>query len=130
MYLSLNFSAARVLPLLVVTHCSCASCIPANAVPFVSPRTGRNTQRKRKVLEIGENLKVLMSDERMAILTREIDEWAAQKAKEDSMEVRTAAAQCARSGVVVVPCIGVGLPRPLLSWRAATAYVRKCAVIG
>ncbi|CAN0278710.1 unnamed protein product [Pylaiella littoralis] len=38
------------------------------------------------VLEIGENLKVLMSDERMAILTKEIDDWAAQKAEEDSVE--------------------------------------------
>lgn len=40
-----------------------------------------------QVLEIGENLKVLMSEERMTVLTQEIDEWAAQKAKEDSMEV-------------------------------------------
>lgn len=40
-----------------------------------------------KVLEIGENLKVLMSEERMAVLTKEIDEWAAKKAEEDSMEV-------------------------------------------
>ncbi|CAM9130911.1 unnamed protein product [Scytosiphon promiscuus] len=40
------------------------------------------------VLEIGENLKVLMSEERMTVLTQEIDEWAAQKAKEDSMELR------------------------------------------
>lgn len=42
-----------------------------------------------KVLEIGENLKVLMSEERMAVLTQEIDEWAAKKAEEDSTEVRT-----------------------------------------
>lgn len=41
-----------------------------------------------KVLEIGENLKVLMSEARMAVLTQEIDEWAAKKAEEDSMEVR------------------------------------------
>lgn len=40
-----------------------------------------------KVLEIGDNLEVLMSDERVAVLCQEIDEWAAQKAKEDSMEV-------------------------------------------
>lgn len=39
------------------------------------------------MLEIGENLKVLMSEERMAVLCQEIDEWAAEKAKEDSMEV-------------------------------------------
>ncbi|CAM9849459.1 unnamed protein product, partial [Ectocarpus sp. 12 AP-2014] len=40
------------------------------------------------VLEIGENLKVLMSEERMAILTKEIDDWAAKKAEEDSTELR------------------------------------------
>ncbi|CAN0417433.1 unnamed protein product, partial [Ectocarpus sp. 12 AP-2014] len=38
------------------------------------------------VLEIGENLKVLMSEERMAVLTKEIDDWAANKAEEDSTE--------------------------------------------
>ncbi|CAM9251597.1 unnamed protein product [Ectocarpus sp. 4 AP-2014] len=38
------------------------------------------------VLEIGENLKVLMSEERMAVLTKEIDDWAAKKAEEDSTE--------------------------------------------
>lgn len=36
---------------------------------------------------MGENLKVLMSDERMAVLTKEIDDWAAKKAEEDSVEV-------------------------------------------
>lgn len=46
-------------------------------------------RRSIKVLEIGDNLKVLMSDERMAVLTQEIDEWAAKKAEEDSMEVST-----------------------------------------
>lgn len=40
-----------------------------------------------QVLEIGENLKVLMSEERIAILTKEIDDWAAKKAEEDSTEV-------------------------------------------
>ncbi|CBJ26974.1 conserved unknown protein [Ectocarpus siliculosus] len=40
------------------------------------------------VLEIGENLKVLMSEERMAVLTKEIDDWAAKKAEEDSTELR------------------------------------------
>ena len=40
-----------------------------------------------QVLEIGENLKVLMSEERMAVLTKEIDDWAAKKAEEDSLEV-------------------------------------------
>lgn len=46
-----------------------------------------------QVLEIGENLKVLMSDERMAVLTKEIDDWAAKKAEEDSVEVGTAVQQ-------------------------------------
>ncbi|CAM9288324.1 unnamed protein product, partial [Laminaria digitata] len=38
------------------------------------------------VLEVGQNLEVLMSDERVAHLCEEIDEWAAQKAEQDSME--------------------------------------------
>lgn len=41
-----------------------------------------------QVLEVGENLKVLMSEERMTVLTKEIDDWAAKKAEEDSVEVR------------------------------------------
>ena len=51
------------------------------------------SRRLVKVLEIGENLKVLMSEERMAVLTKEIDEWAAKKAEEDSVEVQ----QCAET---------------------------------
>lgn len=39
---------------------------------------------------MGNNLITLMSDERMAVLCNEIDTWAAEKAKEDSAEVRWA----------------------------------------
>lgn len=36
---------------------------------------------------MGESLEVLMSEERMAVLCKEIDTWATEKAKENSMEV-------------------------------------------
>lgn len=57
------------------------------------------------MLEIGENLKVLMSDERMAVLTKEIDDWAAQKAEEDSVEVSPACACMHASLFVAIACL-------------------------
>ena len=41
----------------------------------------------RQILEMGDNLEVLMSEERVAVLCKEVDEWTARKAEEDSMEV-------------------------------------------
>lgn len=54
-------------------------CVHKESIPVVA---------LQQVLEMGDSLEVLMSEERVAHLCQEIDEWAAKKAKEDSMEVR------------------------------------------
>ena len=69
-----------------------------------------------KVLEIGENLKVLMSEERMAVLTKEIDEWAAKKAEEDSMEVCMYVRSTYDTPSSSLVCTGIGFDAPLIGW--------------